>query len=162
MTLSAAYLFSPQAAHSSYPITAVRFSCLEVTGNDVRDVLTDQQVSLMDDAAGVTQYVGAVSRHVSSCDELQEVIEACLASRQTRSTSVHDSSSRSHLIIQLTFNYCGEGVASRGGGGGGSITFTDLAGSEWARDQVPFTPVTTLVTTLLSTSMFSSLYVAFY
>lgn len=107
--------------------------CVEVSGTTVRDLLLETDgspppnIDLMDNENGTTVLVGASCIAVESAEELLALFHKAFAARITRATGVHDASSRTHLIYRI---YLDDKESKQT-----SITLTDLAGSEWARDQ---------------------------
>jgi hypothetical protein len=107
-------------------------------GSKVRDLFSNDNITLMEDGSGVTNWLNCSSKIASSADELVELFKSCCASRVTKATGVHDSSSRTHAIYKLVLNLNWVGESTNNDiatTASAEIIYTDLAGSEWSRDQ---------------------------
>jgi kinesin family protein 2/24 len=73
--------------------------------------------------------VGLQEKHVSSLQNLMQIIEYGLKVRTTGVTGANADSSRSHGVLQIN-------IKDSNGNNNGKITFIDLAGSERAHDTI--------------------------
>ncbi|KAK8091228.1 kinesin motor domain-containing protein [Apiospora phragmitis] len=108
----------------------VSITIIELAGNAAFDLLNRRQpVSIMEDAKGVQQLVGAQECTVQEHADVQDLIERATAFRRSAPTLKNDDSSRSHSICRIR-------IQKHDGGGGkdGFLYLVDLAGSEGARD----------------------------
>ncbi|KAK7957199.1 uncharacterized protein PG986_006421 [Apiospora aurea] len=104
----------------------VSITVIELAGNAAFDLLNKRQpVSIMEDARGVTQLMGANECTVEAHADVQDLIERATAFRRTAPTLKNDDSSRSHSICRIRIKH---------GKVDGFLYLVDLAGSEGARD----------------------------
>lgn len=106
----------------------VSLTIVELAGNAAFDLLNARQpVSIMEDARGHTQLVGANECEVQAHSEVRDLIERATSFRRTAPTLKNDDSSRSHSICRIRIKH-GPKTAD------GFLYLVDLAGSEGARD----------------------------
>jgi len=112
----------------AYPRLSIYVSYFEIYGGKFYDLLNDRKrLQLQEDAHGAVHTVGLQE---NNCDTAQDLIEQILrgnGARKTGGTSVHNNSSRSHAVLQITSR-------NKRGKVHGSYSFIDLAGSERAAD----------------------------
>lgn len=106
----------------------VYITIIDLAGNAAFDLLNERSpVSLLEDAFGVTQMVGADEHQVCDEEEMKNLIEYATSFRRTAPTLKNDASSRSHAICRIRIR---DPVADSDG----LLYLIDLAGSESARD----------------------------
>ncbi|KAL4926206.1 P-loop containing nucleoside triphosphate hydrolase protein [Aspergillus undulatus] len=106
----------------------VRISFIELAGNSGYDLLNNRApFQILEDAHGETQLAGALEAHVSSPEQLLQLIEKAATFRQTAPTAKNDGSSRSHAICKIRIE--DTSLANPDG----VLYMIDLAGSEAAR-----------------------------
>ena len=125
----------PTAREAGSTAAALRVSALEVDGQAVTDLLhASSPCVLRAGADGATHVApaaaGGPAPHVdvASVDEAIGVVRDAAARRSTHATGVHDASSRTHAVYRLQ-------LLRPDGSRHATLSLTDLAGSEWSRDQ---------------------------
>lgn len=124
LAMNSIFLPSTQLSHKY----RFKFAAVEVTGTRIKDLISGNAVNLLEDDAGSTNLVGCNMEYLASLQEAMHYYNYCKKVRTTHATGVHDASSRSHAMYKL--------YLERDDGQVGSLTFVDLAGSEWSRDQI--------------------------
>lgn len=108
----------------------VSVSFVELHGETCLDLLNGfAQVSLLTAADGSVQPFPVVEVSVGSADALYAMIQHGVSIRSTEETGVHNSSSRSHAILHIYFNFPDNDRE-------GCLTLVDLAGSEQSIDSM--------------------------
>jgi len=101
---------------------------IDLAGNAAFDLLSDRKpISLLEDAAGVTQMVGANEHQIKNKQEIKSLIDHANSFRRTAPTLKNDASSRSHAICRIRIRRPDTNTD-------GFLYMVDLAGSESARD----------------------------
>lgn len=106
----------------------IYLSMIDLAGNAAFDLLSDRKpISLLEDAAGATQMVGANEHQIKNEEEMKSLIDKAASFRKTAPTLKNDASSRSHAICRIRIEQQNNNVD-------GFLYMVDLAGSESARD----------------------------
>jgi|Transcript_11830 kinesin family protein 2/24 len=115
---------SDQTNSTGPPAVPVSVVYFELLGKRCFDLLEDgrREVFLREAADGEVHVRGVPAHEVCSADELTSAMDAALGRRETASTAVNATSSRSHAVCRIFFG--GDGATT------GSLTLVDLAGSE--------------------------------
>lgn len=137
-------------------ISHLLISCFEFSGEKVKDLQHQQlnsnadagaptisssnasiDVLLREDESGNVVAVGARETCVQSVAEFKALHQQVINNRNTQATGVHDQSSRSHIMYKIELPKAVETPTAAWSlpTAGGVIYLTDLAGSEWSRDQ---------------------------
>lgn len=114
-----------RAAGASVSLSA---SCVEILGEDVRDLLAAGRpaVALRDGADGV-EVAGATAVDVADRQALAALVAAAAAARATAATAANASSSRSHAVVSVDVRVATSLTTTRA-----RLHLVDLAGSERA------------------------------
>ncbi|KAJ3269229.1 hypothetical protein HDV01_001676, partial [Terramyces sp. JEL0728] len=104
-----------------YDTHSIDIILLEVIGDTVRDLYTNEAIKVLMDAHGSVQLVGNESMNVENHEQALEVLDFGFKSRKTSKTVHHDVSSRSHFICQIEMTK---------GKSKSVLKLVDLAGSE--------------------------------
>ena len=78
----------------------LHLSFIQLLGNSMTDLLSEANVSVMEDKFGKIQMVGAREDTVTRPEEVLELARTALARRSTAATLKNDTSSRSHAVIR--------------------------------------------------------------
>jgi kinesin family protein 2/24 len=101
---------------------------IDLAGNAAFDLTNERKyISLLEDADGVTQMVGALEHHVKDTEEMKHLVEHANSFRRTESTLKNPASSRSHAICRIR-------IHNPTNNSDRLLCMIDLAGSEGARD----------------------------
>jgi kinesin family protein 2/24 len=101
---------------------------IDLAGNAAFDLLGEREpVSLLEDASGVTQMVGAEEHQVFDVEDMKALVDRATSFRRTAPTLKNPASSRSHAICRIR-------ITGQASGSDGLLYLIDLAGSEGARD----------------------------
>ena len=84
----------------------LHLSFIQLLGNSMTDLLSEANVSVMEDKFGKIQMVGAREDTVTRPEEVLELAKTALARRSTAATLKNDTSSRSHAVIRKSLIYC--------------------------------------------------------
>ncbi|KAJ8598660.1 hypothetical protein CTAYLR_003065 [Chrysophaeum taylorii] len=102
---------------------AVAMRYFEIRGRKAFDLLSDEELRLVDEARSC-RADGAAVAAPETPDDFVRVLEVGRARRATAATDVNGGSSRSHAVCRLEF------------AAGGSLTLVDCAGSERSQDSM--------------------------
>ncbi|GAB5354339.1 hypothetical protein AAMO2058_000110300 [Amorphochlora amoebiformis] len=111
-----------------FPKLSIEVSFFEIYGGKFYDLLNGRKrLQLQEDAHGAVHTVGLKQVECRNADDLIDQILRGNGARKTGGTSVHQNSSRSHAVLQIT-------AKNRKGKVHGTYSFIDLAGCERASD----------------------------
>lgn len=113
----------------------VKASMLELYLRDLRDLLNNDKrapgIEIRQhrgsDGSPEVKLENVIEHQVTSPEELCRLVATGLAARKTKATNMNASSSRSHLLLQITVDSVHRGTGAERHG---RITIVDLAGSE--------------------------------
>lgn len=112
----------------SFDIPSISLSSVEIYNNYIYDLFQDKKkINCLEDAKGFINVTNLSSYDVNSIEELNNYIEIIKDLRRVGITSYNNQSSRSHMIVFLSFIMNGKL---------NYITIIDLAGSERASDSI--------------------------
>jgi kinesin family protein 2/24 len=107
---------------------SIHMTIIDLAGNTAFDLTNERKsISLLEDADGATQMVGALEHQVHNAEDMRALIERANSFRRTEATFKNPASSRSHAICRIRINNLSDGSD-------GLLYMIDLAGSEGARD----------------------------